>query len=224
MRRVLSMGCLLVVVATLSVACSQSDASITAEVKAKMLVDDLVTASTVDVETANRVVTLSGSVPSAQARSRAVGLARNTDGVQSVIDNLVVSSSPAATAGIGERVFDGLGRTAQQVQDAAKTAAHKAGEQVDGAEQRAKDTLDEAEAAAEKTREALADTAMTAAVKGKLLADADVSGLKIEVETKGAVVTLGGVVRSMAERDRAVAIARETSGVRSVVDRMRVER
>jgi osmotically-inducible protein OsmY len=46
---------------------------------------------------------------------------------------------------------------------------------------------------------------------------------KIDVDTKGAVVTLGGVVHSMAEQDRAVMIARETSSVRSVVDRMRVE-
>jgi hyperosmotically inducible protein len=204
-------------------ACSQSDTAITAAVKLRMLGDDLVKAHTIDVETNNRVVTLTGAVETPEARARAVGLARNTDGVKSVVDNLVISSSAEGTAGIGERVFEGLGRTAAQVEEAAKAAGRKAAEQIDETKRLASDAANQAGAAAEQAGAVITDAALTAAVKGKLLADADVSGLKIEVSTKDGVVTLGGAVHSMAERDRAVMIARQTSSVRSVVDRMRVE-
>ena len=219
MRHLSWIGGLLVVAAALMPACSESDAGITMAVKTKMVADDLVNASAIDVDTNSRVVTLSGSVESTEARARAVGLARNTDGVESVVDRLVIGAAPTAITGVGERVFEGLGR----VEDAAKGAGRKAAEQVDNAERLAADGLDKAGAVAEKVGVVVTDAALTATVKSKLLADADVSGLKIDVDTKDAVITLGGVVHSMAERDRAVLIARQTSSVRSVVDRMRVE-
>lgn len=67
-----------------------TDAALTAKIKSKMALDDVVRARKIDVDTANGVVTLRGSVQSAAERERAVRLARETEGVVSVTDRLEV--------------------------------------------------------------------------------------------------------------------------------------
>ena len=70
--------------------------------------------------------------------------------------------------------------------------------------------------AANKAGDAIEDGTITAKVKTALLADPDVKGLAIDVDTKNGVVTLKGTADKAANRDRAVAIAKDTSGVKSV--------
>jgi osmotically-inducible protein OsmY len=53
-----------------------------------MALDDLVKARTIDVDTTDSVVTLTGTVESNQERERAVRLARETAGVTRVVDKL----------------------------------------------------------------------------------------------------------------------------------------
>ena len=67
-----------------------TDAGLTAKIKSKMALDDTVKAINIDVDTTNGIVTLNGFVPDAQARDRAVQLARETDGVVSVVDRLTI--------------------------------------------------------------------------------------------------------------------------------------
>lgn len=67
-----------------------SDAMITAAVKSKLLVDSTVRGLKVDVETADGVVTLSGTVASDGERDRAVEVARTITGVRDVQDELDV--------------------------------------------------------------------------------------------------------------------------------------
>jgi hyperosmotically inducible protein len=67
-----------------------ADASLTTKIKAKMALDDRVRALNIDVDTAGSVVTLSGRDGGEDERSRAVKLARETDGVTSVTDHLIV--------------------------------------------------------------------------------------------------------------------------------------
>lgn len=64
--------------------------SLTAKIKAKMALDDTVKALTIDIDTNGSVVTLSGAVNSAAEHTRALQLARETEGVTSVVDRLVV--------------------------------------------------------------------------------------------------------------------------------------
>ena len=66
------------------------------------------------------------------------------------------------------------------------------------------------------------DSALTASVKTKLAADDMVKASSVNVTTVDHVVTLAGVVATKAARDRAIAIARDTSGVTSVVDKLTV--
>lgn len=64
--------------------------TITAKIKAKMALDDRVKAAKIDVDTSGSVVTLSGRVANEAERARAVELARETDGVTSVVDELTI--------------------------------------------------------------------------------------------------------------------------------------
>ena len=60
------------------------------------------------------------------------------------------------------------------------------------------------------------DTWITTKVKASLLADEDVAGLEIDVETVNGVVTLNGNVDSQAQIDEAKRIASNIEGVTSV--------
>jgi hyperosmotically inducible protein len=67
-----------------------SDGALTAKIKSKMALDDLVRARAIDVTTTNGTVTLSGSVQSTAEHDRAVQLAKETAGVAQVVDRLTV--------------------------------------------------------------------------------------------------------------------------------------
>ena len=68
-----------------------SDTWITAKVKAKFLDEAQLNGSSVTVDTDNRVVTLRGTVASADAKSRAAAIASGTEGVTRVVNYLVVT-------------------------------------------------------------------------------------------------------------------------------------
>jgi hyperosmotically inducible protein len=65
-----------------------NEAALTAKIKAKMALDDLVKARAIDVTTHETTVTLSGTVDSKAEHDRAMSLARETAGVTRVIDDL----------------------------------------------------------------------------------------------------------------------------------------
>lgn len=68
-----------------------SDGALTAKIKSKMALDDLVKARSIDVSTTNHVVTLRGTVGSVAEHDRAVQLAKETASVTEVVDRLGVS-------------------------------------------------------------------------------------------------------------------------------------
>ena len=67
------------------------------------------------------------------------------------------------------------------------------------------------------------DAWLTAKIQSKFFLDDEVKGRDIDVETNDAVVTLNGTVANDAQRRQAVAMARNTEGVRNVVDRLKVD-
>ena len=69
---------------------SMEEGSLTAKIKAKMVLDDLVKARTINVTTDGATVTLTGTVHSPQERERAVALAKETEGVTGVVDRLTM--------------------------------------------------------------------------------------------------------------------------------------
>lgn len=72
--------------------------------------------------------------------------------------------------------------------------------------------------------EVLDDAGITMAVKGRLLKDPDVKGLRIDVDTREGVVYLTGSVRSDAEKVKATSLARDIKHVKNVVANLRVEK
>lgn len=195
-----------------TIACSQSDPGVTTAVKSKLAADDTVKAYQIDVDTKDRVVTLSGTVETAAAKNQAVTIARQTDGVRDVVDHIVVNPDAAATTGNLREEANEAGREARDV-------AREAG---DAAKELGRDAQTKAGEAADRTGAALTDVAITSAVKAKLLADTAVAGLKIDVDTKDGVVTLNGMVDNKAEADRAMSLARDSAGVKRVVNNLRV--
>jgi hyperosmotically inducible protein len=148
-----------------SVACSQTDAGITTAVKSKLAADDQVKAYQIDVDTKDKIVTLNGTVDTAEAKTRAVEIARSQKGVVDVVDNVAVTAA-------GPMVMSD------------------------------------------------ADATLTAAVNAKLADEATLSERRIDIETLDGVITLKGELRSQAEKDTALRLARETSGAREVQDRL----
>jgi len=200
---------------------TMTDAEITSAVKTKLLADTTVGGLKLDVDTEHGVVTLSGPVHSAAERAQALKLARETKGVKSVKNNLKLEA--AGTTGRTDKddkvkveVKDDTKETAAKVKEKSKDAGEKTKEVSKDAAQKTKD-------AAIKTKDVTVDAEITSAVKTKLLADTQVGGLKIDVDTKDNVVTLTGTVNSAAEKAEALRLAKTTAGVKSVVDKLVVK-
>jgi hypothetical protein len=127
---------------------------------------------------------------------------------------LVVLVAAAAAFFLGYRfAADGAGTPASGPPtvpaidaDAARRAGAKIGETV-------------ATGAAQAQQAVTAGT-LTAKIKSKMALDDTINASAIDVDTNGSVVTLSGSVRSQAERDQAVRLARETAGVTAVNDRL----
>ncbi len=67
-----------------------ANATLTGKIKAKISLDDTLKGSDIGVDSTDGVVTLSGTVNSPSQHTRAQQLARETDGVKTVTDRLVV--------------------------------------------------------------------------------------------------------------------------------------
>lgn len=104
-RSIVAVCVCLLVLAGAACQSGPDDAAITTAVKAKMAADTTVSATSINVDTKEGVVTLTGSVESAAAKSQAETIAKATEGVKSVTNNLTVKpatatmpSTPAADA------------------------------------------------------------------------------------------------------------------------------
>jgi osmotically-inducible protein OsmY len=71
--------------------------------------------------------------------------------------------------------------------------------------------------------ETIDDATITTRVKTALLNDPDIGGLRIDVDTFKGVVTLSGAVKTAAERDKAVEIARRIGGVTDVKSTLQIQ-
>ena len=70
--------------------------------------------------------------------------------------------------------------------------------------------------------ERLDDTTITTRVKTSMLNDPNINGSTIDVDTYRGVVTLSGRVKSQAEHDQALSLARRIDGVSDVKDALQV--
>lgn len=92
------------------------------------------------------------------------------------------------------------------------------------ARERAAEIGEKAAVATKKIQETVSEAGLTTKIKAKMALDDSVKARAIDVTTNGSTVTLTGTVGSQAERDRAVALARETAGITRVVDSLRISK
>jgi hyperosmotically inducible periplasmic protein len=78
--------------------------------------------------------------------------------------------------------------------------------------------------AADHAAAVLSAGALTAKIKAKMALDDTVHARSVDVSTSGHVVTVSGTVKSAAERDRVIQLAKETAGVTQVIDHLTVAR
>jgi osmotically-inducible protein OsmY len=146
---------------------------ITTKIQAQFFTSGDVKPWNVDVTTsADGIVTLQGEVDDAQAKAEAVRIARATEGVAHVDDQLRIKAA---------------------------TASHPSPE-----------------------AEAVTDAWLTTKIQSKYFLDDEVRGRNIDVSASNGVVTLTGVVGSGEERRQAVALARNTDGVKEVKDQLEI--
>jgi hypothetical protein len=88
------------------VGCAQTDTGVTTSVQTRLATDDMVQARDIDVTTENGIVTLSGEVQSQTEREQALMIARETDGVRDVVDQLRVSTMTPTTGFDDRRDLD----------------------------------------------------------------------------------------------------------------------
>ena len=69
------------------------DATLTARVKTKLVSEKAANLTRINVDTNNGIVYLNGSVPDVQQKAKAEELARSTDGVKKVINNLQIGQA-----------------------------------------------------------------------------------------------------------------------------------
>jgi hyperosmotically inducible protein len=77
---------------------------------------------------------------------------------------------------------------------------------------------EKAAVASTKVQETVNEAAVSAKIKAKMALDDQVKARDINVTTHGTTVTLSGIVESKVEHDRAMSLAKETTGVTQVID------
>jgi hyperosmotically inducible protein len=126
----------------------------------------------------------------------------------------ILAGTALATAGCGDRT---PGQTVGQKMD-------RATDKVASSTERATDKVASAtERAATKTGAAVEDTAITTKVKSAVLAEPGLKTLQIGVDTKDGVVTLSGTVDTPVLKERAMQVAQQVDGVKSVVDNLAIK-
>ena len=128
-----------------------------------------------------------------------------------------------------------LRATGQQIETAANSARDAISEKLRVLDLRPKEIREDLERTGQVVRkkarevgnsiaDATADARTTAAIKGKLLADPDLSALSISVNTTAGVVTLSGTVSTAEDIGKAMVLAMDFEGVHEVISTLQLKK
>ena len=135
--------------------------------------------------------------------------------------------SACGKGGDGQTAGQKLDSAVASTEQAAAEAKAKAEASMAKAGDAMKDATQKAEASGAKTASSMAgkadDAAITASVAAELAKDADLSAIKIDVDTKDGNVTLYGPAPTAAARDKATTLAKSIKGVASVSNKLTVK-
>jgi hyperosmotically inducible protein len=126
---------MLIAIAVFLVSCNSQavdDSTITAKVKSKLAADTETSAIKIGVETRDGIVTLSGTVPTDTEKTKAEQIARATDGVKRVSNDIKVDPNSRSATNLGEKSGEAVKGVGDTLSDAAILATLKAKLVADG--------------------------------------------------------------------------------------------
>lgn len=94
------------------------DSTITLKVKSKLAGDSQTSAIRIGVDTVKGVVTLSGTVPSNKEKDEADKVAKSTEGVKRVVNDITVNADTLSASNIGEKAETAAKDVGQNISDA----------------------------------------------------------------------------------------------------------
>lgn len=103
------------------------------------------------------------------------------------------------------------------------TAGEKLDNSIAQTKQESKDAGNYVENKTDKAVQSVDDAAITTTIKAKLVADAELKAMDINVDTVGGVVTLTGAAPSTAAIGRATTVAKSVDGVSDVKNQLTVK-
>jgi hyperosmotically inducible periplasmic protein len=171
-----------------------TDSWVTLKVHSQFVPEDTLEGSDIDVDTRAGVVTLNGTVATEAGRTRAIAIAKATDGVTSVTDRLRI------VAPAGSMARD----TARKAGDAAREAGQATKE------------------ATGTTGKAITDGWIKSKIAAQYVTEDSLDNSDIDIDISKGAVTLNGAVRTAGARTRAEEIAKATDGVKSVKNDLKV--
>ena len=223
---------------------ADTDARIEASAKKSYVFRTQLKDDSINIESKDGVVTLTGTVVDESHKSLAEDTVKNLPGVQSVDNRLEVKGQPPAEhsdawitakvkmALLFHRSVSGLTQvdtkngvvTLQGTADnqAEKDLTTQYAKDVDGVTRVDNEMTVVPNSSSSTAGEKIDDASITAQVKFALLAHRSTSAVRTQVETDHGVVILRGNAKNQAEIDLATALARDINGVKNVKNEMTV--
>jgi osmotically-inducible protein OsmY len=197
------------------------DAVITGKIKSGFIKDKIVRSRNYNVDTSGGVVTVKGKARSQAEADRALEIAKSTSGVSSVKNEIQV----IASADQPKRDSTTAKRDTTTRRDTTTAATGEPRNSTPTSEQPKKSTTAASGGASTSASKegSSPDALITTKIKSEYAMDKTVGATRISVETNKGVVTLGGMAKSKAEVDQAVALAKNVKGVTSVKNNIKVE-
>jgi hyperosmotically inducible protein len=156
----------------------------------------------ISVKVDGSVATLSGTVATKGQKEHAAQLA-HMKGITRV-DNKIIVDTKATQADAVDKTKEAVDKAADKTASAVGTAGEKSKEGV------------------QKATGEVTDAYILTRVKSKFVGEDLLKGSDINVDADSQVVTLRGTVTTEAGRARAIALAKDTEGVKRVVDRLTI--
>jgi osmotically-inducible protein OsmY len=200
------------------------DEAIESKIESVLKKDSILAPRSIDVESEQGRVKLTGAVRTADERARAEKLARIA-GVTGIVNELTIdpnverSRIDRAADATKEGLNKAVDATAKGTKKAAEGAQKGAAEAGKGVGKAAEKTADAIGTAGEK----VSDASLNTRVKGEFAKDPQLKNVAIRVDTKDHVVTLRGTVASDAVKARAEEVATRTKDVARVVNEIVVK-
>jgi hyperosmotically inducible protein len=200
------------------------DGSIQDRIEASLKANTILAPRNIDVDVDHGVVTLTGTVRTADEKATARRLA-DVAGVTRVRNRIDVNPrvDESKIDAAAEKTKSGLTKAVDATVGVAKKSREAVAKGVSKTEQGVAKAADKTSDAADKVSEKASDASITSAIKAAFYDETLLQGTAIDIGTKDQVVTLRGTVRSEAAKARAEELARKAGNVVGVVNELVVQ-